>query len=926
MASHPPRRPTRWLALGFVLVVGCSCGPDARPGSQGVSEAAEADLPSGPPPAAPDGMRLPGGVRPSAYRLELTIDPSEDRFYGRAAIAVTSDAARRAIFLHGRGLHVTSAVVRLPDGSTRAARYAEVRGDGVAVVYTRDELPAGPLEILLEYDAPFGAALQGLYKVRDGGGEYAFTQFEPTAARQAFPCFDEPAYKATFELALRVPDGAVAVASGLEDTRQSEETGELVRFRPTPPISTYLLAFAVGPFDVVDAGELPPNEVRTTPLRLRGVAARGRGRQLGPALAKVEPVLRALERWFGTPYPYEKLDLLAVPDFAAGAMENVGLVTFREPLLLLAEPAPDWQERAVVYVMAHELAHMWFGNLVTMEFWDDLWLNEAFATFMSYRAALESHPEMRPSLAEVQSIHSAMAADSLVSARRVRQPIESEHDIRNAFDAITYRKGAGVLRMFERFIGEETFRNGVRAYLAAHREGTATAADLVGALEEASGQALAAPFASFLDQAGLPLVEATVACAPPGDPAASATVTLRQTRYLPLGAEAPGEAPRWQVPICVRYGAQGAAREACGMLDAETATLALPGAACPSFVLPNAGAGGYFRFALDASAIDGLSRWGIRFLTPEERLAAIDSIVAGYDQGRVPFRTLYAYLRVQTQSQERTLATAPMAPLAFVVERVVDDAARAKARSSVRQLYQSRVRTLGFGPRPNRVEDAETRMLRADVLGFLALVGRDTTVRSQLLRRARAFLGVGVDHQVHPEAIDPGLVGPALVVAAQDGGRAMFDAMELTLVSTGDALLRSHLLRALGSVTDPELAERARALALDRRLRLNEATLPLFAQMEQPETREAAFQYATTHWDELVARLGTGRSSYLLRLGAAFCGEGDVERVREALAPKASRLTGGPRELDATLETVRLCAARVAAQRADASGFFVGGR
>ncbi|MBC7172964.1 MAG: M1 family peptidase, partial [Polyangiaceae bacterium] len=506
MASYGARYRSGLFHAAFLLIVGCSCGTEPRPSSP--SSASEADLPDGPPPAAPSDFRLESGVRPTAYRVELTIDPATERFRGRTSIAIASDAPRRAIFLHAKGLRVTTAAVRLPDGSARPARFAEVRGDGLAVLHTRDELPRGELELLIEYDAPFGSSLQGLYKVRDGGGSYAFTQFEATSARAAFPSFDEPSFKAPFEITLLVPTGLAAVSNAPEAARTTEGSFDRVTFERTPPISTYLVALAVGPLDIVEGGELPPNAVRPTPLRLRGIAARGRGRQLGPALEKVEPILRALEQYFGVPYPYAKLDLIAVPDFAAGAMENVGLVAFRETLLLLDTHAPSWQQRSVDYVMAHELAHMWFGNLVTMEFWDDLWLNEAFATSMSYRAIAETHPEYRPALAELAAIESAMDIDAHVSARRIRQPIESEHDVRNAFDAITYRKGAGVLRMFERYIGPVAFREGIRAYLEEHREGNATSTDLVRALERASGMELGAAFASFLDRPGLPLVEA----------------------------------------------------------------------------------------------------------------------------------------------------------------------------------------------------------------------------------------------------------------------------------------------------------------------------------------------------------------------------------------------------------------------------------
>jgi alanyl aminopeptidase len=647
---------------------------------------------------------------------------------------------------------------------------------------------------------------------------------------------------------------------------------------------------------------------------------RGRGRQLAPALERVGPLLDALEAYFGAPYPYAKLDLVAVPDFAAGAMENPGLVTFREPLLLLGRDAPDFQQRAVAGVMAHELAHMWVGGLVTMAFWDDLWLNEAFATFLSTRALAVAHPEYHPELAEVSSVETAMDADGLTTARRIRQPIESPHDIESAFDAITYRKGAGVLRMFERYIGASVFQAGVRAYVEAHRWGVATSADLVRALSEASGKDLAPSFASVLDQPGLPLLDATITC---GE--AASTARVRQERYLPLGSPAPSAPSVWSVPVCVRYGARGASYETCALLDTPEGDVALPEAACPSWVMPNADAAGYYRFALDPRSLEGLARWGTRSLSPAERLATIDSVVAAHRKGRVPFRTTFRFLSGAASSSERLIAIAPMAPLTFVAEQVVDEPARAKARASLRRLYQDRVRRLGWGPRRGQDEDGERRLLRADVLGFLALVGRDTTVRHHALLEARELLGIGAGGRLDRAAVDPGLVGMVLVVGAQDGGAPLFDAMELALVSTGDALLRSQLLRGLGSVTEPQLAERARALALDPRVRLNELAIPLHAQMDQPETRDAAFDFVEAHWDELVARLGAAGAGRLVGLGAAFCAEDDARRVEAFFAPRVQGLGGGPRELAGTLERIRLCAAQVEAQREETTAFFAGG-
>jgi alanyl aminopeptidase len=911
------------LSLTFITLAACG-GHEVPPTPPGRSAEPSSPLPSGPPPEPPAGLRLPEGVRPTAYRLALKVDPDADGFSGQVAITVISDAPRRVIFLHAKDLRIANAEVGLPDGTSLPARLLEVRDDGLAALETLREMPAGELELRVAYEAAWGASLEGLYRVRDGGASYAFTQFEATAARKAFPCFDEPRWKTPFSLEVSAPEGAVVAANTPEAEREALEDGwARVRFAETPPMPTYLLALAVGPLDVVEAPPLPPSSVRDRPLPLRGIAVRGRGRQLAPALERVGPILAALEAYFGAPYPYAKLDLVAVPDFGAGAMENPGLVTFREALLLLGRDAPDFQQRAVASVIAHELAHMWFGDLVTMTFWDDLWLNESFATWMSARALAVAYPEYHPELAEVASIERAMGADSLMSARSVRQPIESEHDIENAFDAITYRKGAGVLRMFERYVGASVFQAGVRAYLERHRWGTATAADLVGALSEASGKDLHPAFESFLEQPGVPLLEVAIACGAEG-----ATATIHQTRYRPLGRAEPSEPAEpsaWVVPACLRYGQGGAAYETCALLDAAEVALPLPDVTCPSWVMPNADAAGYYRFALDVRSLEGLRRWGTRFLSPAERLAVIDSVVAGHRQARVPFRTMFRFLTSVAESSERYLAVAPMEPLTFAVERVVAEAARPRARSSLRKLYQDRVRTLGWGPRRGRTEDGERRLLRADVLGFLALVGRDTTVRGHALIEARALLGTQQGGRLDRSAVEPGLVGMVLVVGVEDGGAPLYDAAEHALFGTGDALLRTQLLRALGSARDPELAERARALALDPRVRLNELAITLHAQMDQPETRDAAFAFVEAHWDDLVARLGRVGAGRLVGLGAEFCTEEDAERVEAFFRPRIEALGGGPRELGATLERIRLCAAEVRAHREDTTAFFMGG-
>ncbi len=330
-----------------------------------------------------------------------------------------------------------------------------------------------------------------------------------------------------------------------------------MHFAPTLPLPSYLIAFAVGPLDIVPAPDVPPNAVRKRALPLRAVTTKGHGKEIAYALAHTGEILAVLEQIFGIEYPYDKLDIIAVPD-KGGAMENAGAVTFSDGLLLFDEKkAPLWQKRGYASVMAHELAHQWVGDLVTAAWWDDIWLNESFATFIGAKAADQWDPKMDGRMELLDGVQGAIGSDSLVSARSIRQPIESTNDIENAFDGITYQKGGGVLSMFERWVGPATFAKGLHDYLSQHRFASATADDFLSAESAAAGKDVKTPFHTFLDQPGVPFVEAEVKC--DGSP----RLHLKQSRYLPMGST--GDSNKtWQIPICARYAVEREEMRAAG--------------------------------------------------------------------------------------------------------------------------------------------------------------------------------------------------------------------------------------------------------------------------------------------------------------------------------------------------------------------------
>ena len=389
--------------------------------------------------AAPLG-KLPTGIAPTHYTLELEVVPNRERFSGRASIDLTLEAATDLIWLHGRDIEAKRAVILAADGSEVAARYEQVNDIGVARIVTDQPVGPGNVKLVIVYDAPFNRSLGGLYRVDVDGLSYAYTQFEPIDARRMFPGFDEPRFKTPYDIILTVEKPHAAISNALE--RETVDLGnglKQVRFETTKPLPTYLLAIAVGDFDVVDWEPIPPSAIRDKPIPLRGIAAKGKGEKFSYALEHTAAMMAILEDYFEIPYPYEKLDLIAAAEFRSGGMENAGAIFYREPIILFGDHPSIYQLRGYAYTHAHELAHMWFGDLVTPAWWDDLWLNEAFATWMSSRVAHAWQPKAFDNRSLIRGSHWAMGTDQRVSARQIRQPVDNHHDISNAFDSTSVR-------------------------------------------------------------------------------------------------------------------------------------------------------------------------------------------------------------------------------------------------------------------------------------------------------------------------------------------------------------------------------------------------------------------------------------------------------------------------------------------------------
>ena len=538
------------------------------------------------PPAPPLGQ-LPGTLKPTAYRLELTIDPSATEFSGHTEIDVVLAQPARTIFLHGNELNVSKVLISAAGHAAMAAHYTQVDDSGVARLDLPTELPPGRVTFTFDYTAPFRSSADGLFHVQVDGNWYAWTQFEPIDARRMFPGFDEPGFKTPFTVTVTAPASVKVFANSREVGATAPGKMRVHHFAPTPPLPTYLVALSVGPFDVIETSA-PANAVRKRPLPFRIIATKGQMPRMRFAAAEGPKLLDLLESYLKIPYPYEKLDFVGSP-ILDGAMENAALIIFDDSLLLLDPDAPSSQLRNFAEVVAHETAHQWFGDLVTPVWWNDLWLNESFAEWMGKKIGDQWRPELGIAATELSETFGAMDADSLGKGRPIRQPITQNTQIASAFDSITYQKGAQVVSMFESYLGPDRFAQGVHQYLERYRFGNATADDFFGALATSAGDPKIVPaLRTFTDQTGVPLV--TVSEGPQG-------LALSQARYRPLGVAAmPSQS--WTIPLCF---SRGSARS-CQLLESPSST-AKPIAGSDA-LLPNANGAGYYRFRLNGADWD----------------------------------------------------------------------------------------------------------------------------------------------------------------------------------------------------------------------------------------------------------------------------------------------------------------------------------
>jgi alanyl aminopeptidase len=875
------------IAVTGVLAAACTEPPAETTVGEVVATVAE-------PPAG----QLPAGIVPTHYTLDLTIDPRETRFSGRVAIAVEISAPTDRIWLHGLGLDVTEAYA-LDAGEKRIeAMYAQALDSGVASVTLAQALPQGSATLHFAYSAPFNTSVNALFRTERGADAYAASQLEPVAGRQIFPSFDEPRFKTPFDVLITARADDRVIANSPESAAIEVADGWVRHeFATTPPLPTYLLAFAVGPYDVVDAPAIPPNSIRTEPLPLRGVAARDMGAKFGIALTDTPGLVAALEDYFGIPYPYAKLDLIAMPASFGGAMENVGAITYDEVLILVGDDPPLQQRRIYLNVHAHEVAHQWFGNLVTPDWWTDIWLNESFASWMANKIAHAYWPEGEFDRATLKDAIDTMAIDSLASTRRIREPVVRNEEIEDSFDSITYKKGGGVLAMFENYLGEEAFRAGVRLHMERFAHSVADADQFIESLAQGSGQRdIVESFRSFIDQPGVPVVEAQLLCTADAGP----RIELRQRRYAPLGSTIDADAQQWQIPVCIAYDAADAPGRACTLLTERTTTLDLDLDTCPSAIHPNSRGAGYYRFTLDDAGWAGLVDRAAA-LEPAEALTLVDSLRAAFRAGTVSARSFIDGLTTLAAHPAWDVAAATVEASSNVLE-VLEGDDRERAEAALRAIYRPRYDALGGAT------DESSVLLRVAFTEFLALDVDDPDLRAELGTLADRTLGA--DGRPNSSAAPADLLEVVLAVGVQDRGAPFFDRLLEASIASEDPYFKNAAFAALGQVEDLELAMRLRTAILERRFPLTDATGMIVSQLVGDATREATWDWINANAEPVIMLVPEFfRSQVVPRFGLGFCSPERVPEVEAFVVRHAALLPGYERSLSQTLEAISLCAA-----------------
>jgi aminopeptidase N/puromycin-sensitive aminopeptidase len=820
-------------------------------------------------------QRLPATVRPDHYTLTLTPDLKAATFTGVESIDVTVAEPTSSVTLNAIEIAFQSVTVSAADQQQTAAVALDKDKQQATFTFPA-KIPAGKANLSIAFTGILNNELRGFYLSKTAHRNYAVTQFESTDARRAFPCFDEPAFKASYDVSLVVDAADTAISNGpiVSDTPGPAEGKHTLKFLTTPKMSTYLVAFLVGDFQCT-AGDQDgvairvcstPDKVALTPY--------------GVDIAKY--VLHYYNTYFGIPYPLKKLDLIAIPDFEAGAMENFGAITYRETALLVdPKTASVGAKKEVALVIAHEMAHQWFGDLVTMQWWDNIWLNEGFATWMENKPVEAMHPEWNIDQSVADEVDGTLNVDAQPTTRAIRAKADTPDEINQMFDGIAYGKAGAVLLSVENYLGPETFRKGVHAYLAAHLYSNATAEDFWSAQTATSHKPVDKIMDSLVAQPGEPLITF-------GQPA-SGQVSVQQKRFFLSPSIQPEAAQKWTLPVCFKIGDT----QDCQLLTPESSSLKVPAS---SLFFANAGGKGYYRSSYPSSVYNALVAAAETTLTPVERISLIGDEWA---QVRSNKATVGDYLNLVT-----ALKADPNAPVvssalggvnAITAQVAATPEEKAALAAWIRRTFAPEYAKLA----PPSPDDApNTRELRAQLFGLLGYHGKDPAVLAQAGQIAQKFIA-------DPTSVDPTLGQTALAIAARNGNAELFDKLQSVFETSANPEFQEGALRLLAQFEDPALVKRSLDYAASGKVRNQDAAIQFAIGLQIDASRDITWNYIKTNWDKVQAQLTTEMGAILVGSTSGFCSADARDDVKAFFA--AHKVPSSDRALRHSIERINGC-------------------
>ncbi len=806
-------------------------------------------------------QRLPGGASPDHYSLVVNINFPTNSFEGDESIDLQLTKPTNTITLNALEIDFHEVTVAV-GGQMQTAKVSTDEKNEMATFTVDKQLPAGPATVHIKYTGHLNDKLRGFYLSTYNGRKYVVSQMESTDARVAFPSFDEPAYKATFDIAAIVDNGDTAISNG-EVVSDTPGPGDkhTIKFSTSPKMSSYLVALTVGDWKC--------ESDHTDGVKVSVCTVPGKENLTHFPLEAVKAILHYYDSYYGIKYPLPKLDNIAVPDFQAGAMENWGAIIYRESALLVDDKTGSVNaKQEVADVIAHEMAHQWFGDLVTMAWWDDIWLNEGFATWMTPHPLAQWKPEWMEGQDIADNTQRALSVDSGKNTRAIHQEAESRMEIEALFDGIAYDKSAAVLHMLESYLGPETFRQGVNLYLKQHAYGNATAADFWNAMAQASKQPVDQIMKTFVLQPGEPYVEVSSKCE-----GSNTKLNVSQKRYfeMPEDFNQPNQ-ELWQIPICAK-GINGSSAGAtqCFLMTRKEQQFALKG--CSNFVFPDANAVGYYRFNYDSAALQQLGTTVETVLTPEECIATMGNEWALMRIGKHSIGD-YLALGAQLKNTPGSVLLGSFGRhLDAVNDHLLTDADRPGFQAWLRTQFSPVLQQLGYAARPD--DTPEQKQKRAILFEGLGNLANDPEV----VQQARVMVQ---QYMKDPASVDGTLAGAVVSVAARHGDAELYNQYKAQIEKATSPQEQYRYFYALAQFPQSELTKQTLDSTLTDAVRGQDLYI-LIPMLANPASQNATWDFVRTHFDQLQAKTGGGLGGVGIFLYGAqvFCDQEKATEVKQ---------------------------------------------